>query len=206
MNSIVRSVSADALLDDDSSAELTPIYLRDGDSKTLRLISRDLAAVGLHFRNYDEAGTARPYLCLGEHECASCLGGRRATATFLMPVLYVPTRTVGVLSFSEASGPDSLRRQMGQLLRLPDYTQKIFELSLHRRKYTSKILRTLTEAEDGEAYGLDVLREVVARGGLTTEALVATVERVTNADMIEESPSLRREIELRHPGLDVTGL
>lgn len=208
MNSIARPVSADALLEDESGSPLTSIYLRDPDSKTLRLIGRDLAGVGLHFRNpaESETGSARPYLCLGELRCATCLGGRRPTPTFLAPVLYVPTRTPGVVSFGEANGPDSLRRQIAHLLRRPDYTQLVFELSLYRRKFTTKILRVLTEADDGEQFGLDVLQDLVVNGGLTLDAMVATVERLSNAEMLEESPTLRREIELRHPGLDVTTL
>lgn len=206
MSPIVRSVSADSLLDDEQGTSLAPIYLRDGDSKILRLVSRELAQVGLHFRNFEETGSSRPYLCNGEGECATCLGGRRPAMTFLLPVLYVPTRTLGVLSFGEATGPDSLRRQITQPLRSPDFSSKIIELSLHRRKYTVKILRTLTDAEDGEQFGLDVLREVVERGDLTPDAMASTIGRLTNAEMLEESPSLRGEIELRHPGLDVTTL
>lgn len=202
----VKTITADALLVDDAAPALPSFYVRDGESKTFRAISRELAQVGQHYRDRVETGSARPFLCRGEAVCAACLGGRRATLTFLLPVLYVPTRTVGVLSFGEAAGPDSLRRQIGQLLRLGDYTQKIFELANHSRKYTLKIVRSLSDAEDGEAFGLDALRDVVARGGLTPEALAATVDQVTNAEMLDESPSLRGEIKLRHPGIDVRAL
>jgi hypothetical protein len=206
VTSIVRSVSADALLGDETSTALTSIFLRDGDSRLLRLFSRGLAQVGLHFRNYEETGTARPYLCIGDGKCAACLGGRRPTTTFMLPGVYVPTRSLGVISFGEASGPDSLRRLIGQHLRLPDYGQKLVELALHRRKYSLKILRTITEAEDGEEYGLDILGEVVERGGVTADEMAATIDRLTNAEMIDESVSLRNEIALRLPGLDVTTL
>lgn len=206
MNSTVLALSADALLDDEPGASLASIYFRDGDSKLLRMFTRDLAQVSLHYRNYEETGTGRPYLCLGDDKCATCLGGRRPTKTFLAPAVYVPTRTLGILNFSEASGPDSLRRLIGQLLRLPDYAQKIFELSLHRRKYSFKIIRNVTEEEDGEAFGLDIVRDLMDRGGVTAEEMAGTIDRITNAEMLDESPSLRGELALRHPGIDVSTL
>jgi hypothetical protein len=206
--SIARTISADDLPDNDPQTALRSLYLRDNDSRIVRPLSKLLTEMGMHFRDRDVAGTARPFACIAASgdPCVACLAGKRAVATYLGAVLDVPTRSLCALSLGDGTGPDSLQRQLAQVLRLADFSQKLLEISLHRRKYTVKILRTIAAEEDGPTYGLDVIREGLARDAVNPDALAATVDRLTNAEMLDEWPALRGEIALRHPGIDIDAL
>lgn len=205
MNPTIRSISANELLADEPAAQIVGTYFREDESKVLRVLGTQLAEIAQHFRDRNVASTARPFLCNGPN-CVACLAGKAPVTMFLLPALLIASRTVCALSIGEASGPDSLRRLIAQVLRLPDITQKIIEITLRKRKYSLKILRTIAPEEDNERFGLDIIRDVVERNLVTPEALAATVDQVANADLLDEWPSLRAEVELRHPGLDVDAL
>jgi len=122
--------------------------------------------------------------------CVLCGAGNDAKTYLFVPLYFLMDGALGVISFAKNGGPGSLRAQLVPLLGRDDATDLIIEIDRkNRSRYLAKLVKKIDDS-DGVDYGDDVLADVVARGGVSPEDVLGTVDKLTNEELLEEFPQL----------------
>ncbi len=187
---------------------LQPLFLREGESVAIRLVTTRTAQAEIHFGARGE-GKLAPVRCnkVDGNECAVCLSRMRPTQIHLLLVLNLGAAELGVLTLYKDSSAGSLFAQLAPLMKRADLTNLIVEVTKVGRRYQVRLLKTVdTSKPDGNDYGDAILRDVVSRGLPTNEDLLGTLDTVSNSELLMDNPALERKISLFHPGFDITTL
>lgn len=189
---------------------ISALFIRDGESAMIRFVAPEPIPARLHFGALG-GGNRAPIRCNADSDskapCAACLAGLRLTPVHLLPVLNLDQDELAVLTLYEDAGAGSLRGQMGPLIKRPDFTNLMVEVTKNGGRYQVRLRKVLDPTKpDGFENGDAVLRDVMARGLPTKEDLLATIDSKTNGELLTENPVLERKIALRYPQFDLSQL
>jgi len=176
-----------------SSPILASRRISPGETVLVRPVTDQLVAMNIHWlttgAGYDKQTRMVP--CNGKG-CVLCITKNEAKQHLFLVLYFLSDAALGVISFARTGGPGSLCSQIVKPLASPSCSDQILEIHrLNKVRYVVKIVKRIDEtAEDGIDYGDDVLAEVVASGGIVPADVRATVERMSNEELVAANPQL----------------
>jgi len=107
------------------------------------------------------------------------------------------------------AGPRSLAPQVLSILAKDGFEQLILQIRRQGNRYRVAVANNLGDQDSalqGVELGEDIIRDFLANDGDMPELLLASIEQRPNQMLLMDYPSLRAEIAVLHPGLDMSKL
>jgi hypothetical protein len=174
-------------------------------SKMIRLPTQKTVKAKVHFAKPKE-GKGFAVQCNGSM-CALCLGGNKPVEQNLLLVFDVEERDLAVLAIDQSTGPSSLRQQLRPHMRSVNFFLLVLELAKVGQRYRVSLSRDLGQAPAvGDDFGDSVLATIAKAGLPTEDDVLASYEKRSNSELLEDMPEIERAIRLRHADLDMAAL
>ncbi len=171
----------------------------------VRPITTSLIPASIHYLLKEASGSLVVH-CNGT-TCALCLGRHKPVPMYLFALFFVDGGEVGVIEFGQSGGAGSLRGALVPVLKDRNCTSLILEISKLRGRHNVAVVATLDDTtRDAADYGDAVLRDLIARGGISAKDVRGVVDRRDNQGLLAALDWLPARIRLYHPGLDLSKL